>query len=283
MPPLPDSSTDLTSPSPHVPLRDQDLAPGSRLRLAFLRGIVWSLIGMIYAPLFLGLSELLSGLGWGYASYVGAAGLAGAAGAVLYGARELAIISTGLGAIVGVAMLIVFSGGATLAGVVLLAAALAAAVGLTVAFPKRCSRHVPGKALAGLMTGAFSGAVLAVAESLHSAPFSIFPTLAFLVSVTGVLYVGTVRGWVALAHRMRLEAHPCYLIEAAIMAALAGVAAGSVWMVSGPLLGVAEGPLQSAMIAMHSEIRQAVLGGLFGGGVAGVLLQAFRFSWVHDL
>ena len=68
------------------------------------------------------------------------------------------------------------------------------------------------------------------------------------------------------------------------MAILAGVAAGSVWMVSGPLTNIDPGLWwQTASLGMHQQIPQAVLGGLFGGGIAGILLQIFRFSWVDDL
>jgi len=255
----------------------------SRLRLIFLRGIIWGLIGLIYAPLFTGTLELLRGAGFDQSSYVIAAALAGAVGAVLYGAREVALISTGLGVTVGVVVLILFSGQVSFLQSVLIAAGLAAGVGITVPFPSRCARNVAGKALAGLANGLIGGAVLAIAEPLHPAPFSLFAVLAFLVSVNGVLYVASVRWWVSLARCTRIESQPCYLIESLIMAILAGVAAGSVWMVSGPLLDLNGGLWHQASLAMQYEVPQAVLGALFGGATAGMLLEAFRFGWVHDL
>ncbi len=238
---------------------------------------------MIYAPLFTGLAELMSVAGLGFYAYPLAAGLAGAVGAVLYGARELALISSGIGAAAGVAVLIVLSGQVTLTTAVLIASGLAAVVGLTVSFPQRCSRHVPGKLLAGLMAGVFGGALLAVAEHLHPAQFSALATVAFLVSVSAILYVGSVGGWVALSRRLRLEGRSCYIVESAIMAILAGVAAGSVWMVAAPLLGTDAGAPQMASVSMHYELQGAVLGGLLGGALAGLLLETFRFSWVNDL
>ncbi|WP_245232321.1 hypothetical protein [Thiorhodococcus minor] len=238
---------------------------------------------MIYAPLFTGLMGLMSSAGVGVAAYPIASGLAGGAGAVLYGARELALISTGIGALAGVAVLILLPDGATLANVIVVASVLAATVGLTVSFPRRCSRHVPGKLLAGLVAGAFGGAVLAVVEPLHPVAFSTFAILVFLVSVNGVLYVGSVRWWIQVSRRLKLESRPCYLIEAGVMAILAGVAAGSVWMVVSPLLGAEGGVSQLAALTMHHEIQAAVVGGLLGGGLAGFLLELFRFSWVHEL
>ncbi|MBK1643312.1 hypothetical protein CKO25_01310 [Thiocapsa imhoffii] len=238
---------------------------------------------MIYAPLFSGFVELFQHLGFGHATYVLAAALAGAIGAALYGAREVALIATGIGVLVGVFILMVLADHVTVMQVVLAAAAVAAMVGILLDFPERCSRHVPGKTLAGLATGACCGGFLALVEPFHPQPFSAFAVLAFLVSVNGVLYVATVRWWVRLSRRLHCESRPCYVIESLVMATLAGVAAGSVWMMIGPLINLEIGVWQSASAAMHDRIPMAILGGLFGGAIAGMLLEYFRFSWVHDL
>ncbi|WP_245969360.1 hypothetical protein [Thiocapsa rosea] len=252
-------------------------------RMAVLRGIVWGLIGMIYAPLFTGLAELFQGLGFGHGTYIAAAALAGAVGAALYGAREVALIATGIGVLVGVLVLTLFAEQIAVFHVVFVAAAVAGLVGLTVSFPARCSRHVPGKTMAGLATGAIGGGFLALVEPFHPNPFSSFAVLAFLVSVNGVLYVATVRWWLSVSHRLHCESRPCYIIESLVMATLAGVAAGSVWMMIGPLIDIESGLWESASAAMHDRIPMAILGGLFGGAIAGMLLELFRFSWVHDI
>ena len=279
-----ESSSEFANARPYKRLSEpKTAAPPVRWRLAFLRAIIWSLIGMIYAPLFIGLLSIARGADMGGLSYVLAAALAGGAGAVLYGAREVALIGTGIGAAVGVALLILMPGQATLTDAVVVASILAATVGLTFSFPRRCTRHVPGKLLAGLVTGGLGGAVLAIAEPLHSAPFSTFSVLVFLASVHGILYVGTVRTWIALSRRIGLESRPCDLIEASTMAILAAIAAGSLWMVAGPLMGFDPGLWQLASLSMHQDIAPAFLGGLFGGAMAGLLLEAFRFPWVHDV
>jgi hypothetical protein len=256
---------------------------GPNWRTALLRGIVWGLIGMIYAPLFTGFSELFQGLGFDHATYPAAAALAGAVGAALYGAREIALIATGIGVMVGVFVLMLFAEQVVVLHVILVAAAAAGLVGLAFSFPARCSRHVPGKAMAGLATGAICGGLLALVEPFHPRPFPPFAVLAFLVSVNGVLYVATVRWWLALSRRLHCESRPCYVIESLVMATLAGVAAGSVWMVSGPLISLDSELWQGASAAMHESIPMAVLGGMFGGFTAGLLLEFFRFSWVHDI
>ncbi len=257
--------------------------PVPSLRGAFLRGIIWSLIGMIYAPLFIGLVELLEASGLEYGAYVAAAAVAGAVGAALYGAREIALIASAVGALVGVLALMLFAAEGVVLQVAWTAAGLAALIALIVRFPTRCSRHVAGKAMAGLGTGAFSGVILTLAEPFHPRPFSAFGMLAFLVSFNGILYVATVRWWLMLSYRLRCESRHCDLIESIVMATLAGLAAGSVWMAIGPLLELPAGLWQVASSGLHERVATAALGGMLGGGVAGMLLEWFRFSWVHDL
>jgi hypothetical protein len=251
--------------------------------MVMLRGIVWGLIGLIYAPLFVGLVALFERLGAGVGTYAAAAALAGSAGAALYGAREVALVGSGIGVVLGVLLLIGLGDILTFEQAVLVAACVAAAIGLSVVFPGRCTRKVPGKVMAGLASGAVCGGLLAVAQPLHPAPFSTFALLAFLVSVNGVIYVASVRWWVDLAYRLRIESRPCNAIEALVIAVLAGIAAGSVWMMAAPLLGETSALVRAVSDAVYRDLPVALLGGIFGGAVAGSLLEAFGFIWVHDV
>jgi hypothetical protein len=256
----------------------------SRARLILLRGIIWALIGLIYAPVFTGISELLHQLGSGPGGYVAAAALAGAIGAALYGSKEVALVGAGVGVLVALGLLLATDAPVALHLVVTSAAAVAALVAMIAQFPAHCARHLPGKVLTGFATGAVCGGVLALVEPLHPRPFEIFPVLAFLVSVNGVLYVASVRTCVAWTRRLRFESRPCHLIETLVIAALAGFTAASVWMLAGSLVGWDAGNLLTeAVDALYQHIPTAMLGGLFGGAVAGVLLEALHFSWVHDV
>lgn len=253
----------------------------ARGRMIFLRALIWSLIGLIYAPLFAAFQVLFEGAGLAHTAYIPAAALAGAIGAAFYGARQVALAGTGIGLVVGSLLFVVLPGPVTLWQVVLGAAAVGAALGGLVRFPDRCSFNVPGKTLAGLAMGSFGGALLALAEWLHPQSFNIAGAVAFLVSVNGVLYVATVRWWVGLT-RMR-PGQACNVIEALVIAVLAAAAAGSLWVISGPLVGVVDDVWQGLIAAMHREIFWALAGGLFGGAVAGAMMEAFGFRWVHDV
>jgi hypothetical protein len=152
-----------------------------RRRLTFVRAVIWGLIGLVYAPLFIGLAALFELLGAGRATYVAAAALAGGAGAVLYVGREVALLGTGVGVVVGVLSLVVAPQVLSFQHAALVAAALAALFGLHPAFPVRCDRQVPARVLVGVATGALCGSVLAVAEPLHpDADAGAFPSCARL-------------------------------------------------------------------------------------------------------
>jgi len=273
-----------SSPSlvdPHHPDTRQP-ARTKRRQLILVRGIVWGIIGLIYAPLFLALVAILERLGAGPLTYVGAAALAGAAGAALYGARELALVGTGVGVIVGLLLLTTASRLIAFEVSILVAAGVATVLGLLMAVPQHCTRQVPGKVMAGLATGAFCGAVLAVAEPLHPSAFSPFALLAVLVSANGILYVAGVRWWILLSRRVGGTGGPCKLVASLALATLAGIASGSIWIMAGPLLGESAGLAVEVSRAVYPDLQLAMLGGIFGGAVAGTLLEVFGFSWVHD-
>ncbi len=251
-----------------------------RGRLVFLRGLVWGLIGLIYAPLFLGLLAMFRDLGTGHAAFVPAAALASAAGAALYGARQVALSGTSVGVVVASLSLLLLPPGLGFWGAVALAVLAGAAMGWWVDFPDRCSLQVPAKTVAGLTTGALCGGLLALAEPLHPFGFRAAGTLAFLVSVNGVLYVATVPWWMRRAREG--GGRSCEVIEVAVVALFAGLAAGGLWLGAAPLIGLPETNLTASLGRIEADLPLATLGAMVGGAVAGALLETFGFRWVHE-
>ena len=254
----------------------------SRWRLIVLRGLVWSLIGLIYAPLFAGMRILLQDAGLGHLAYVPAAAIAGAAGAAFYGAREVAILGTLVGMAVTTVLILTLPAPVGIWPIVLASLAVGVVVGLPIRFPRPCSANVPGKIMAGLAAGIAAGTLLALAEPLHASNFEIAAVVAFLVAVNGVLYVASVRWWVARASLVRGR-RPCNLIEAGVIGLLAACAAAGLWPVAAPLMHALEPSLTPMVDAIHAAIPSAITGGMVGGAVGGAMLEAFRFQWVHDL
>jgi hypothetical protein len=147
-------------------------------------------------------------------------------------------------------------------------------------FPDRCSLRVPAKAVAGLTTGVLCGALLALAEALHPFDFRGAASLAFLVSVNGILYIASVPWWV---RRSAFEGNrSCDAIEGLVVALLAGLAAGGLWLGAAPLMGLPSSSLGLALAGLESELPMATFGAGFGGALAGVLLELFGFRWVHE-
>lgn len=253
----------------------------SRTRLVFIRALIWGLIGLIYAPLFVALRGGFQALGLEHSAFIPAAALAGAVGAAFYGARQVALAGAVIGLVVASLLFLVLPPPIPLWQVVLAAAVVGAVLGALVRFPDRCSHNLPGKSLAGLVTGAACGALLGLAQALHPASFNIAGAVAFLVAVNGVLYVASVRWWIGLTRPRQGEA--CNLIEALVISVLAAAAAGSLWVVSGPLIGIVDEPFVDVIEVLLQQIPAALLGGLIGGTLAGALLQAFDFRWAHDV
>lgn len=254
-------------------------APAFRLHLIFVRGLIWAVIGAIYAPLFAGLHVMALGLGLDHFATIPAAALAGAAGAALYGARQVALAGTLLGLMVG-AVVLLGPGYIPLWQVVLPAVLVSGLLGAMVRFPTRCSLRVPGKVLAGLAAGVLGGTLLALVEPLHPQEFHVTGILAFLVSANGILYVASARWWMAMAVQQGRRA--CMLTQSAVIAVLAGISAGSLWVVGGPFVGAVDPVYADLIAAIGREVPYAVLGGVLGGGVAGAMLEAFRFPWALD-
>jgi hypothetical protein len=249
--------------------------------LIFVRGLVWGLVGLIYAPLFVALLATFRELGLGHAAFIPAAALASAVGAAFYGARQVAMVGTIMGVTLASVLLLTMPQSVGLWGVVGLATLAGAGIGWWVDFPDRCSLQVPAKVIAGLTTGALCGGLLALVEPLHPFTFGAAGTLAFLVSANGVLYVATVPWWAGLASRQGRRR--CDIVEAAVVALLAGLVAGGLWLGTAPIVGGAASSLSLAMANLGNDLPAALFGGVLGGVIGGTLLEAFGFRWVHDV
>jgi hypothetical protein len=202
-------------------------------------------------------------------------------GAAFYSARQVAITGTVVGVTLGSVLLLTVPHLVGLWGVVGLASLVGAGVGWRLDFPDHCSLQVPAKSIAGLTTGALCGALLALVEPLHPLSFGAAGTLAFLVSANGVLYVATVPWWAGMAARHGRR--HCDIVEAGVVALLASLVAGGLWLAAAPIMGGTSSGLGPAMARLGAELPFAIFGGVLGGVVGGALLQTFGFRWVHDI
>jgi hypothetical protein len=250
----------------------------SRTSLVFVRGLVWAIIGLIYAPLFTALFILFQALGLGHWSFPPAAAIAGAVGAAFYSAREVALVGTIIGLGTTTLLFMLMPGTVAFWQIALSAALAGAVLGMLTRFPERCALQAPGKAVAGLMSGLVCGALLGLVAMLQPRTLNVTLIVAFLVSVNGTFYSATVGWWLRQA-KVR-GGRPCQVIEALVIGMVATVAAGSLWVFGGPLIGAIDGGYFALLDAIMIFLPGALFGGVVAGAVTGALLEAFDFDWV---
>jgi hypothetical protein len=250
----------------------------SRTSLVVLRGLVWAIIGLIYAPLFTALFVLFQAMGLGHGSFAPAAAIAGAVGAAFYSAREVALVGTVIGLGMATLLFMVLPGTVALWQVVLVAGLAGGLLGRLLRFPDQCALQAPGKAMAGLVSGLTCGALLGFVESLHTVTFNLTAIVAFLVSVNGTFYAATVGWWLGQA-RVKQGA-PCKIIERLVIGLVAAVVAASLWVFAGPLIGAVDGSYYALLHSILTLLPGALFGGFVAGAITGALLQAFDFDWL---
>jgi hypothetical protein len=250
--------------------------PG-RVSPVVVRAAVWSLIGMIYAPLFVVLQHLLSPALSGYATVLAAA-VAGAIGAAFYGARQLALAASLIGVLCATLLLIIVGHQAQPWLVAALAATFGLAAGAAVDFPHRCTVNMGRKFIVGGAVGALSGALLSGVGLIGGVSLPIAAAVAFLVSVTGVLYVTVLDLWRDRSGRRRPRY--CSLIEGIVIAVIAIFVASSLVAFAGIFAEGSRRALTEALIASAEQLPFAFLGGMTAGAVTGGLLELFEFAWV---
>jgi len=151
------------------------------------------------------------------------------------------------------------------------------AVGFLVRFPCRCTANVGLKVAAGLSMGALAGGLLLTADLLAGVRLPAPAAVAFLVSVTGVLYVSVL---LARPARPTQRGRFCDLNEGLIIAIIAAVAANGLTAFAG-IFAIGEASVLTMPLLRASELLPAaLLAAMFAGAVAGGLLEVFEFDWV---
>ena len=251
-----------------------EILSGNRLSLALLRGVLWGMVGAVYAALFLALWQVFSFQGLGIYAFFFAATLAGAAGAAVYGSMQAAIIGTLTGIVASTAYMIAAARQVSLWEIVLVTATAGALLGGVFRLPAQFTRGEPAKALAGLGAGALSGLLVMSLKWMVPAVSGIRVIAGLLVVATGILYVSSVNWWVA-----NVESRiPRFFLNALVCAAVAAIVGGSVWILGGPVVG-AVGPGHDRLLHMVSSLLPAAMvGGAVAGALSGALLELFGFK-----
>ncbi|MCF7989730.1 MAG: hypothetical protein K9M02_04735 [Thiohalocapsa sp.] len=238
---------------------------------------MWSLIGMIYAPLYVVLYELLSSVSGGWATVLAAAA-AGGIGAAFYGARQLALTASLVGVSAGLLLLLVVGPDIPMWQVATATAALGLLTGAVLDFPNRCTANVGVKFAVGAGMSTVSGLVLTGIVLVVGGALPVAAAVALLVSVTGVLYVATL----SLLPARERGGRPrfCSIAEGLVIAVIACFVATGLAAFADIFSDASRAPLTDALLATAGDVPPAVIGGVIAGAVTGGLLELFEFSWV---
>ena len=251
-----------------------EIVSENRLSLALLRGVLWGMVGAVYAALFVALWQVFSFQGLGTYAFFLAATLAGAAGAAVYGSMQVAIIGTVTGIVASTAYMIAASRQIELLEILSVTAVAGALLGGVLRLPAHFTRGEPAKALAGLGAGAFSGLLVTLLKWAVPAVSGIRVVAGLLVVATGILYVSSVNWWVSSVE----SRIPRFFLNALVSAAVAAIVGGSVWILGGPVVG-AVGPGHDELLQTVSGLMPpAMVGGAIAGALSGALLELFGFK-----
>lgn len=243
----------------------------------FSRAAVWSLIGMIYAPFYVVLYELLSSVSAGWATVLAAAA-AGGIGAAFYGARQLALIASLIGVSAGLLLVLVVGPEIPIWQIAVATSALGLLTGALLDFPNRCTANVGVKFAVGAGMSTLSGLLLTGIVLIVGGTLPIAAAVALLVSVTGVLYVATLSMLPAPGARGRPRF--CSIAEGLVIAVIACFVATGLAAFADIFSEASRAPLTEALLAAAGDMPPAVIGGVIAGAVTGGLLELFEFSWV---
>ena len=253
----------------------------SRLRRfeeALLRGVIWGLIGGIFAALFVGFLESFRFAGFSAWSLVLAGSLAGAVGAAFYGAMQIAILGTLAGVIASFAYLVIYSGAVHPLGVLIVASVAGMSLGIAFgAMHVFLIRGALSKMASGLIGGSGAGLALWAVTLALPQPLPLGVLVGILVPVTGYIYV-------AVSERLESLCGgriPDPIVGGLVAGSLAGVVGTSVWAVGGSATGSLAPQFAQLIDQTLSQVPVAILGGAIGGVLAGSLLGVLGMQPRH--
>lgn len=242
------------------------------------RGVIWGLVGGIYALLFVGFLESFRYLGFAELALVFAGSLAGAVGAAFYGAMQIAILGTLAGVIATFFYLVLFANKVQPEFVLLVAGAAGMVLGVVFgAMHMFLTKGALSKMAAGLVGGAGAAAIVWLAFSMLAGPVNVGIIVGMLVPITGYVYV-------AVAERLERFCAgrvPDPVVGALVAGSLASVVGASVWAVGGTAVGSIDPNFKDAIDQGLTQIPAAVIGGVVGGILSGSLLGLMGLTPRH--
>jgi len=247
-----------------------------RLKEAMIRGAIWSFVGLLYALLFtffVAVAEhwqlpvdpvFMSGI------------LAATLGALIYSSMRLAVLMTIIVSPVSIFYFILAPWPVNLVYLLLIVSLIGALIGGLYGVFSMGSRiyRADAKTLAGFSAG-WVASLLYLAFSQFSDSLSLSTIVAIMCPVTGILYVWIVPAFIK---------HYDNLLPPVGDGLMAGVGVSvfvalAFFVMISTIDNSVAGPLMPALEKVSEHLPQSTLGGVIGGGIAGVLSGLMLTDW----
>ncbi|MEW8027550.1 MAG: hypothetical protein AB2806_07395 [Candidatus Thiodiazotropha sp.] len=247
-----------------------------RLREALIRGAIWAFIGLLYAMLFVFLSAFADHWQLPIDPNLFAGVLAGTLGALIYSSMRLAVLMTTIISPISIFYFILSDHPVDLLLLVILVSLVGAVVGALYGIFSMGSRvnRADAKTLAGFSAGWLAALAYLLAVNL-TGPVSITTVVAILCPLTGILYVALVPGFIKLYDNLLPPVGDGLMVGVGV----SGFIALCFFVMIGTIDDSVAGPLSAALEVIHANLPGAVVGGILGGGLAGIGSGLLLTDW----
>ncbi|MEJ2404832.1 MAG: hypothetical protein P8171_11170 [Candidatus Thiodiazotropha sp.] len=252
------------------------LSPQTRLIEALIRGAIWAFIGLLYAMLFVILAGFSEYWQLPIAPYIFAGVLAGTLGALIYSSMRLSVLMSIVIAPVSLFYFMFTDKPIDMPRLLLLVTALGAMIGALYGFFSLGSRvyRADAKTLAGFSSGWLAAlGYLLVSSFINNPPISL--VVALMCPITGIIYVLLVPTFIKMYDDLLPPVGDGLMAGVGV----SGFIALSLFIMTSLIDTELAGPLLPTLEWIHAQLGWAVLGGIVGGGLAGVISGLMMTDW----
>ena len=247
-----------------------------RVKEALIRGVIWAFIGLLYAMLFVFFVSLAEHWQPPVNPVFLAAILAGTLGALIYSSMRLAVLMTVVISPVSIFYFILSPRPVDLLSLLLAVTVIGAVIGgLYGVFSKGSRVHrADAKTLAGFSAGWLAALVyLLISWSVEG--FTVGWVILLLCPLTGMLYVWMVPSFIKHYDDLLPPVADGLMVGVGVSAYVAL----TFFVLVSSIDEAAAGPLMPALERVYELLPQSLLGGVVGGGLAGVASGLLLTDW----
>lgn len=241
-----------------------------------IRGMIWAFIGTLYAILFVFFDVLASGWQQQVNPYFFSGVLAGTIGALIYSSMRLAVLMAMIITPVSSLLLLLSNTSMDPFSLILVVGLTGGVIGGLYGYFSKTSRvhRADAKTLTGFSAGFLvSLGYLVIAGQTTDLPLAL--VIGFMGPLTGFLYVVFVPTFIRYFDNLLPSAGDGALVGMGVSVFLAL----SIFIMANSINADTAGVYLPLVERVHALIPQAVLGGIIGGGLAGVVSGLFFRRW----